>query len=685
MAGMFDTSIQTQAASQQATQGVQEADAFSALAPAAVDAVNTGMQVKSIWDAEKAVQGLEDEFGAIDEEVSGLDKTFKGIKNALETGGKRRNLELRAKTALSKAQADNPMIADKAEALYMEYFGGAGSTTSSSATGDFQATAQEELARAAEKEIVELQMAGYSEEQALGIYQMNRQAEVADKQLQMLQNQAKVNLYQARPAVDAKLTSWDVNFNVGVQKAMEANGGSLPQADKIGLARSVDAQALKMKQQIRMSLTDPETGSYSIQPAEVDKLLEEVDQRAAAQKAILEDNSYQKFVVDRNTIKSNEAAVVAMEMAPKVMLMRKLLPDEAVSQILNYQMRGNTKALNMLYAQNPEIKKMMDLDPTQSHRIATQGMHKVMEGAQEGGTRKDLSAAESIVVSDLVSQNAALATQILEKGSNLSQITENNPDALVSTFSQQTKGPRKSKAKLMRENIQDLQAGAITKLNTVFRNEFGEFPSGIELVVEERQGALTSQERPYVNRADPRARRPRIQVRSVEGLPLSQEMANIVANLYRSVEANPEALPDALQGVRPEEAVAIMINSGMDMDKIIAPAVVEPQKEQGYSYVTPKPAEAPGSKGIDMVTGEAERRVEASQSNSQGTSPQSGTNGRLPPEDVMRVVGKLKEKGYSLEQAIDAFEAMSEASGFTGNYDESIKASIVDAWNGVGS
>ncbi|AFE86205.1 hypothetical protein [Salinivibrio phage CW02] len=684
MAGMFDTSIQTQAASQQATQGVQEADALSALAPAAIDMVKTGVEAKGIWDAEKAAQGLEEEFKAVDEEVSGLDKTFKGIKNALQTGGKRRNLELRAKTALAKAQADNPLIADRAEALYMEYFGGAGSTTSSSATGDFQLTAQEEAAQAAEKEIVNLQMAGYSEEQAVGIYQMNKQAEVAETQLNMLQSQAKVNLYQARPAVDATLTNWDVQFNVSVQNAMQEGGGSLPQQDIVNLGRSVDAKAVQMKQKIRMSLTDPDTGSYSVPPSEVDALMQEVDDRAAAQKAILTDNSYQQFIVDRNTIKSNEAAVVAMEKAPQMMLMRKMLPDQAVAQIINYQARGNTKALNMLYAQNPEIKKLMELDPTSSPRFAVQGAAKLF-GSVEGIQPDPLSTTESVIVSDLVASNAALATQILEKGSNLAQLTEQNPDALVATFNQQTKGARKSKAKAMRENIQDLQAGAITKFNTIFRNEFGEFPSGIELVVEERKGALTSQERPYVNRADPKVRRPRIQVRSVEGLPLSQEMANVVANLYRSVEANPEALPDSLKGIDPAEAVAIMINSGMDMDKIPAPAIVEPQKEQGYSYRTPKPPEAPGSAGIDMTTGEAERRVEASQSNSQSTSPKSGASGRLPSEDVMRVVGKLKEKGYSLEQALDAFEAMSEASGFTGNYDEKIKASIVDAWDGIGS
>lgn len=605
---MFDTSITSQAAEQQVTSPVTAGSSADTLA-LATPLVQTGVKVGMAFHQKGK---LDKELGSVHEGLQGLDRQFSNIQEAIKSGQNRRGLEMRARAALKAAVGSSPLLKDYAEGLYSQYFGGASpsSTGTSGGTSAFKLSPEEEQAEKIQMELADLTLAGgYSEEQALGIIQSKRAGQVAKQELERLETESKVNMYQVQPLFDAAVTDWNVNFNVQLQTTMQANGGFLPQDTKVNFAREIDAQLIRQRRQLEKVVKDPRTGMYTVPVSEVTRMLGELDQQAANQKALLEDNSYQKFINDRQLIKNNEAAVTAMELLPQVTVLRKAGGDQFAAEWLNYSMRDNSKARAWLEAVNPEFASIMNMKPAMHNSIAVKGAAALFGGTGDMPTRP-LTPTESLVIGDSISSNYALAVGVLERAKGgLGKVTETMPEALASTYSPKTQNIRDKKATTFKENIQDLQNGAINNVITQFRSEFGQMPHGLR-VTAEMENPRTSGARPYVNVERALTRPASIRVTSDSGLRIPQEMANVVADLYRSVASNPTAVPDVLKGMKPEEVVSIWINSGQDIRNIPEPQMAMLVEELGYSYTTRDPGKSRASGGSDKLSRTADMLTE---------------------------------------------------------------------------
>lgn len=586
---MFDVGIETQAAAQQVAAPVQEVGIGTVLqtyTPIVSDAVQTGI---GFYQKGK----LEKEVADIHEELKGLDKTFTSISEGIKSGANRRALHTRARAALNAAKAASPMLSDYADELYANYFGSSG-VGSSGGAGSFQLTPAEKQAEEMSAQVAEMTMLGWTEDQAVGYLQAVKQGEMAKTYADTLANQSKVNMYQVQPITDSLFVESEAKFQYNLQNSLYANGGTLPQDIKINMTRDIDAWAVQTKARIQKMVTDPKTGAYIISPEEATKMLDRVDLEADSQKKILNDNSYQKFLADRKEIRSNEANIVAIEAYPQLAVIRAAGGDQAANTWLDAKIRNDPRLAKWIESTDPTFRAFFNGDPLVGPRISVKSASKLFGGTEEdqlSGRPIRLTPTESAVAGGMVASNAALAINILEKASNLAGIksmTENYPQALAATFNNSTQSIRKEKAATFKEKIQAMQNGALNSFNSLYRSEFGRFPSGIQIVVEKPD--LKKINKSYYNRQ--RAlQTERITVNTQGGERLDQSMVNIIGDLYRSVKSNPDALPEPLKVLTPEQAVTVWINSGASLEDITEPMVAEIAEDLGFSYGTEKPAQ----------------------------------------------------------------------------------------------
>lgn len=655
--GIFNQQIQAQPASQQVVAPVTAnptATAISAATPFIDTAVQVGIGFQQ--------QGqLTEEFDAISSELSGLDQQFSGYAQAIQSGQNKGALQMRARAALKSAVASSPVLRGHAESLYSKYFGGAG-TGGGGTSGAFSMTPEEEQAKKIQSEIADYTLLGYSDEQATQIAQNKRAATAAKSQAEKLASQAEVKLYEVAPLVEADLSDQATQFNVALQTELQAGGGTINPETKLTMSRQIDSNLIQAKRRYQQAVTDPSTGRLTVSPAAFKEMMTRYETQSASFKELLNDNGQQKYLQDKASTLQANSQVIAYQALPTISVLRAAGGDAFATQALTLAGNGNKLGLEWLKQTNPQYAQFLEGDFKAGGDILVEGTGKLFQQDEQAPVL--LTETEGVLVGDSMGSNAQYAMTILEKAGagTLQHVTKHYPQAIGTTFTPQTQSVRTTKAAAFKQNIQDLQNGVVTRFSSQFRDSFGRFPGGVELVVEQPDPAtLRSTSQPYVNFANIK---PRISVNLASGEQMSQEMVNMVADLYRSVEANPEAVPDALKGkgLRTEEIVSLWVNSGLSTEqlKFYAPMtdIVSASRSAPFQYGTQRP-EVAASEGTSSITDEAERRGGGKPQTEGQDAPQEEkplTQGELPPDKVVQEVKRLKSEGYSLDFLLASFD-----------------------------
>ena len=558
---------------------------------------------------------LEEEFGKIDDELQGLNKQFTNISDAIKTGANRRNLQMRARTALKSAIASSPRLAPKAEAMFTKHFGG-GDAGTARGTSSFQLSPQEAQAEKVASEVAEWEVLGYSPEQAMGAVRAKREAELAKNQATILATKDKVGMSEVMPVVNAGVTDWSVDYNRTVQTMMVDNGGTLTQEMIVNLGRQTDAMGLRKKQELERMLRGKD-GRYKVGQAQVDNLYAKIDAEVANQKAIARDNSYQKFITNQQLISTADATVTAIQMYPQVAVLKSLGGDEFAAKFLNANADRNDKVIAFMNERNPAFAEIMSGNFGMVNKISVAGAAKLFPRPDEGITRpvgavgpngvpellRRLTTEEAAIVGDQVATDHTMAITTLTEGSPeaMSSLSEEYPAVLAATYSPQTQTTRQMGKGNILENVAQLQFGAVDLLNKQFQRQFGYFPSGLEVIV-------SPADIPSRGNWNPK---PKISVNATGGERMSQEMVNLVADLYRSIVANPKAVPEKLRGLPPEQVLAVYVNSGMRPEHVPEPLIeefVNPFKRKdkpnvvGDAELLKKSFEATPKEGTERIT-----------------------------------------------------------------------------------
>ena len=281
--------------------------------------------------------------------------------------------------------------------------------------------------------------------------------------------------------------------------------------------------------------------------------------------------------------------------------------DTVANSFMDYQVSNNPKALNYLMARNPQFARILTgQDPIAQHSISIQAGAKIMG---ENGTEFSLSPEEAIIGGSNMAANPPVATAVLEKGNtaSLKQVGKQSPASLAATFDPRTQVKRTKNASSYSENIQALQDGAMLSFIDTYRQTHKSFPTGIQIAVQ----TPTNVGGQYGKRGAER-----IVIRDKDGTALSQNLVNQAADLYRSIKANPDALPPKLRKyydeLGPSGITTLWLNSGMDISDFepqFEDIPTEARVQSGFAPVELIVKEqdkikntAPSSEGTETIT-----------------------------------------------------------------------------------
>lgn len=580
--GLFNQSIETQPAQQQVVSPVTAnptAQALQSLAPL----VQTGAEI-GIGFQQKAK--LEGEFDVINEELSGLDRELNGIDQAIKSGANKGALQMRARAALKSAIATSPTLKGHAESLYSNYFGGGGGAggTGGGTSGSFSLSPREEAARALDSEISELVLLGYPEDKAKQAAQVKRQAAIAKDAADTLANEANVNLYQVKPVADSLIMGENVKFQTGLSALLKE--GPLTEEGRIAIGRDIEMGLANIKRSILKSVTNAD-GQLTISPSALDGMYQDAEDQAEGWKTLVKDNSAVDFYKNKVDIVNSQTQLAAYKHAPQMSIIREVLGDQATSEYIKALGTGNQKLLTFITKNNPELGSLLGGQFNLIEETSLKATANIFN------TETKLTPMENTVIANQMAISPPYAMQILEKAGadKFRGITFAHPQSLAATYSPKTASMR-AKPEIT-GGITEMQRGALDNFNDLFRSEFGRFPSGLEITVSRQDPrSRRSSNTPYANFA---VQPQRISVNAVSGEQMTQEMVNIVGDLYRSIEANPDTIPEPLRnkGLSVSQIATAWINSGMDTEALkyyepFLEATTEAQKS--FSYRTPEPA-----------------------------------------------------------------------------------------------
>jgi hypothetical protein len=552
---IFTPTIETQAVAPRVPSPVEDtttAQAIQAFTPMIAEGVKFGI-------AKHDMNKLQGQFEGINDELSGLDKQFSSIDQAAKTGGNKAALQVRARAALKTAIAQNPSISSSAEQMFNNYF----ATTPSSGkgtSGAFTLSPQEKAAQQVKAKVATYQMTfGWDESKALEAVQAEEGAKIAKAKADELANQSNVAQYHVAPIVDSMVNGRAVDANSYVLNHLKTQGAFSPN-DKLVYSRKLDAEGAQLKQKFLRSVTNKD-GSYSVSPDYVQNQLKKIDDQTTSLKSIVSDSSSVKLLEESNRVANAKMNLTMMQKFPKMMTLHKVLGDAATNSFIQALSSGNTRLVSYIEAQNPELREILGGQFNFTEDLTVDGSVKMLDKDNDA----PMTGMEKTATGSFMNSNAQYAMKILEHAGadKLTALGKAHPDSLASTHTPNTKAVREGNPK-MANSVSAMQYGVIQHLDESFRDKYGRWPSGLKITVQKSEPEKLG---PGYYLMWPRAvQQKRILVSAADGTSLEQEDVNMVAELYRSIEANPDTIPEGLKGkgLSPAQIATIWINAGMD-------------------------------------------------------------------------------------------------------------------------
>lgn len=549
---MFDTSINTGVAGQQAVTPVQDVSGANKMAvgQAALTLYGVGKDVKTQYDVRSGLNEIEGE-------LKGLDEQFSSISNALDkglaTGTKKSQLQAKARALVAQEKANNPGQANAIDSLYTAYFGTTTSNTGNGNAGSFKLTAQEEAAAKAQEDISKQSMlTGIPETEIIKMNQVKAQAE-------NLKNVQSLNASNITGYTTIGVADFQSDFNVQFNSALKASGGTLTADDRAALQYMINEKELALKNEIRKKSVDA-NGNSVVDNDMITAQIKRVETESENMRTILADSSYTKWMEENNNQKKAEFTSVAISKNPEITYLNNISPQVAAAYINAslYQNKAQIALLNRMFGDDFAALH----DPQNFARSGLDYM-----AFMKGDEAKKPTSQGAVAVSHSMATNPQLAFKIMGEWNEpmaLRRMTEMNPDAMVKVTTSTTKpqGPEAT------ENTKTVLDQLSINLQSMIRANTGSFGSGFTIT---ESDVRPSSERPYVKFGAKEYK--------IAGQQTSPEVNAAILNMIKVAEANPDLIPE---GFTPTTLVQEMLNKGTHIDSLQPPT-------EDFSYTTTNP------------------------------------------------------------------------------------------------
>ena len=383
------------------------------------------------------------------QELTELGSKFEKITQARLAGGNSSTLQVKARTELDAAKANSPWVAEQADKLFRDTFGGGGSNS-----GAFKATPQEEAREKHTQRVEETRLAlGLStSEEAQKRISLDENAKLAKTQADAQKDVREYNSELVFSNTQAQLNNNSIKFMDAMNRTMTLSGGTLGNDATRELNLTVDQTALQLKQELNTQTRDPNTGHLLIDKAGYDSNLKEIEDWVANTKAMVGDNSYMKIIQELNTEQSAEINFVATQ---KYRTLKELDAAGGQAAVNAYLVAARTPegaAKQLLIGANPIAKDMFKQGGS-FNQASSDGIDKIVLPTS---TDIPMSQPESMATGTVLNdpKNAKVMTTVVEKVATEASAVEpyksmikQNPDSsamlwsdMFKSWSMQNKG-----------------------------------------------------------------------------------------------------------------------------------------------------------------------------------------------------------------------------------------------------
>jgi hypothetical protein len=283
------------------------------------------------------------------QELGDLKSKFDRVVQARAAGGSSSALQVKARADLDAAKANSPWIAQQADKMFSEAFGGGGSG------GVFKATPEEEAQEKHRQKVEETRLAlGLSSsEEAQTRIALDERAKSAKLQADAQKDVRQYNGEVVLSNTQAQLNNNSIKFMDSISRAMSLSGGALSNDDTRSLNLTVDQVALKLQQELNSQTRDPKSGHLLIDKAGYDANLKEIEDWKATIKTMVSDRSYLKVIKDLNTTQNAEINFAATKQYRAFKEIEVAFGQNGVQKALTIAMMPEGAAKELLIKRSP--------------------------------------------------------------------------------------------------------------------------------------------------------------------------------------------------------------------------------------------------------------------------------------------------------------------------------------------
>lgn len=528
-------------------------------------------------------------------ELTDLGSKFDRVAQARESGGNATSLQVKARADLDAAKANSPWIAEQADKLWRDKFGGG-----SGGTGIFKATPQE--AQAA-KDMADLQ--SFSAQRNISLEEgskrmaLNKHAEDTKLQVQAQKDAREFNSEALFFNTQAQINNQTVKMMDAVNNLMV--GGTLSGEDLRSVELTTNQVALQLKQDLNSLAKDPETGHLVIDQDGYEANLKEIEDWAAETKAMAKDNSYLKVIQDVNSGQSAEINHVATKKYRLIKEIEAGLGQAGVKEFMAIALRPEGTAKDLLIKRSPFAKELFKQQGS-FKQAASQGYEKVMLPTP---ANVHMTQAEAIATGSILNdpRNSKIMLGVVEKVATEPEATapvksmiKQDSDSSAFLWSERFKGWAKvnqSKAK----DVLDVGVDSLKKaFLSSYVSETGKLPSDFEIkdTVRETETRRTKGGSVQV----PSNRRGSLKRNVVVGEGMTKETGKILSSMLSILIQNPQYAEKVANDLgTPDDTPHQLVRSmvlGVDLTADDR-AFMEGQKGEGTSKATALPADTTAS------------------------------------------------------------------------------------------
>lgn len=496
------------------------------------------------------------------QELTDLKSKFDRVVQARQAGGNSAALQVKARADLDAAKANSPWIAQQADKLFSDTFGGGSS-------GVFKATPQEEARDKHLQRVEETRLAlGLSTaEEAQKRITLDENAKSAKVQADAQKDVREYNSELVFSNTQAQLNNNSIKFMDAVNRTMSLSGGTLTNDAVRNLNLTVDQTALQLKQELNSQTRDPNTGHLLIDKAGYDDNLKEIEDWVENTKAMIGDQSFLKVIQDLNTEQNAEINFIATTKYKTLKELNAAGGQAAVNAYLVAAKTPEGAAKQLLIGANPIAKDMFKQGGS-FNQASSDGLDKIVVSTP---TTVNLSEPEALATGTVLNdpKNGKLMDTAVEKVATepaavepYKSMIKKNPDSSAMLWSDRfkawkTQNPTKGN-EVLTHGLDALKNSFLSS----YVSDTGRIPT--DFTISDKREAETRQTK--AGRQEVRSsRRGRFRRNVVEGEGMTKETASILSNMLALLVNNPEfaqqvASDAGVQGeIAPQELVRVVV------------------------------------------------------------------------------------------------------------------------------